>query len=138
MDEEAFAEQIAVLDKEEAVLDDKIKALDNPINEYINENPDGESTFQDLFEATNDNVDLRTDLTIQEIVVVNKIKVVDKFIKEKISSFVYNDFLHYYLRFKISLDRKSRGEFVDINRKERFEQNLQRFGNFSALSKVKE
>ena len=102
MDEEAFAEQIAVLDKEEAVLDDKIKALDNPINEYINENPDGESTFQDLFEATNDNVDLRTDLTIQEIVVVNKIKVVDKFIKEKISSFVYNDFLHYYLRFKIS------------------------------------
>lgn len=109
----------------------------NPLEEYVYDKGK-ENTFLDLFEADHDNVDLRSDLTIQEIVIINKLIVDNSFLNEKLGFNLFDEFLEHYLRLKISLDRKSRGEFVDVNRKDRFEQNLQRFNNFSNLAKVKE
>lgn len=110
--------------------------LNNPIQEYF-DNQNNEATFKDLFEATKENVDLRTDLTIQEIVIINKLKTNDTFIEEKLNFKLFDGFVNDYLRLKISLDRRSRGEFVDINRKERFEQNLRRMNDFSNVLEVK-
>jgi hypothetical protein len=112
-------------------------SLNNPIEEYFKNNYDKESTFQDLFEATTENVDLRTDCSIQEIVVLNKIKMNCLFLNKTIGSDIYGQFFNQYLRLKISKDRLSRVEFVDINRRERFEQNLEKFGNFKALQDIK-
>jgi hypothetical protein len=123
--------------KRAIVSDNDIKKLSNPIEEYFESNCDKESTFQDLFEATPENVDLRTDATIQEIVILNKIKQNCLFLQDKISSEIYQRFFNQYLRLKISKDRLSRVEFVDINRKERFEKDLQKFGNFKALADIK-
>jgi hypothetical protein len=123
--------------KRAIVSDNDIKELSNPIEEYFKSNCDKESTFQDLFEATPENVDLRTDATIQEIVILNKIKQNCLFLQDKISSEIYQRFFNQYLRLKISKDRLSRVEFVDINRKERFEKDLQKFGNFKALADIK-
>jgi hypothetical protein len=111
--------------------------LKSPLEEYFKENSDKESTFQDLFEATRENVDLRTDATIQEIVILNKIKMNCLFLKEKIKSEIYGEFFNQYLRLKISKDRESRKEFVDINRRDRFKKNLQEFGDFKALADTK-
>lgn len=108
----------------------------NPVEEYIR---DSEPTsFLDLFEANKENVDLRTDLIIDEIVIINKLKVFDLFIEQKLGFNLYDKFLENYLRLKISNDRLSRAEFVDINRKDRFEQNLKKFGEFANISKIKE
>jgi hypothetical protein len=124
--------------KKAVVSDNDIKkTLMNPIQEYFESNCDKESTFQDLFEATPENVDLRTDATIQEIVILNKIKQNCFFLQDKIGFEIYQRFFNQYLRLKISKDRLSRAEFVDINRKERFEKDLQKFGNFKALSDIK-
>lgn len=112
--------------------------LPDPIEEYVKDNLGQESTFQDLFEATEENVDLRTEVTWPELVIVNKIKVVDDFIKEKLGESVYHNFINKYLRLRVSTDRKSRTEFVDINKKDRFQDKLKEFGSFAALSKVKE
>lgn len=111
--------------------------LKNPLEEYFKNNADKESTFQELFEATPLNVDLRTDLSIKELVILNKIKMNCIFLDERIKTEIYQNFFNQYLRLKISKDRLSRAEFVDINRRERFEQNLQKFGNFKALADIK-
>lgn len=116
------------------------KHLVNPIDEYIDKNFSQESTFQDLFEATEENVDLRTEVTLPELVIVTKLKVVDDFIKEKLKlkDSVYHNFINKYLRLRISTNRKSRIEFVDINKKDRFKDKLSEFGAFANLSKIKE
>ena len=117
----------------------KEKTLLNPIEEFIKNNTEQEPTFQTLFEIDDkENVDLKTDLSTQEIVLINKIKMNDLFIKNNLGYSPYSEFLISYMRLKVSKDRKSREEFVDINRKERFEKDLKKFGDFSNLMKVKE
>lgn len=111
--------------------------LPNHIEEYLKNNV-GENAFRDLFEGTEENIDLRTELNENEVDCVNKIFINNEFLKAKLGSDIYHEFLINYMRLKVSFNRGSRVEFVDINRKDRFEQNLQRFGNFANLSKVKE
>lgn len=111
--------------------------LPNHIEEYLKESV-GENAFRDLFEAEDENVDLRTHLNSDELVIANKIFANNAFIFKKLGINVYGDFLINYLRYKISYERLSRTEFVDINRKDHFEQNLGRFNNFANLKKVKE
>lgn len=111
--------------------------LPNHIEEYLKESV-GENAFRDLFEATDENVDLRSELDEKELDCVNKIYINNLFLKEKIGSDIYKQFLIKYMRLKVSFNRGSRGEFVDINRKDHFETNMNRFNTFSNLSKVKE
>lgn len=112
--------------------------LPNHVEEYLKNNV-GENAFRDLFEATEDNIDLRTELNENEVDCVNKIFVNNQFLNSKFKdSNIYKSFLINYLRLKVSFNRGSRIEFVDVNKKDRFEQNLKTFGNFSNLSKVKE
>lgn len=106
------------------------------IEEYV-KNIDSDNHFEELFEG-DVNIDLKTELNESELILVNKINQNAIFLKEKIGHHIYKDFLTNYLRFKVSYLRQSRKEFVDVNRQERFEQNLGRFNNFANLSKVKE
>lgn len=110
--------------------------LPNHIKEYF-DNIGNEEKFLEIFEATDENIDLRTEIDIQEIVVLNKLRTFMIFLKEKKLDTLYNSFFHSYLRLKVSNERKSRTEFVDIHRKERFEQNLKRYGDFKNLFDAK-
>lgn len=114
---------------------DEIKEL--PLEEYFKNNSDKENNFIELFEATNENVDLRTDLSIGEILILNAMRINSQFLKERINYPLYNGFIDSYLRLKISLDRKSRIEFVDINKRDRTKDKLQDLSNFKNLSEVK-
>lgn len=114
--------------------------LINPIEEFVKNNV-GENAFRDLFDSTPENVIRRSHFTELEVDCINKILVNNDFL---ISCFgkdlgdVYGPFLLSYMNSKISFNRGSRMEFVDVNRKERFKQNLQEFGAFAGISKVKE
>lgn len=119
--------------------------LPNHIEEYFKNN-NKRSDFLDLFESEENDVDspdnnimLRTDLTHQEIILVNVIILNANLMKSLgLKSNIYDNFINQYQRLKVSMDRKSRAEFVDINKKERFENNLDKFNAFQNLKKVKE
>lgn len=115
-------------------MDEPIK---NPVEEYFKEGLNSESTFQDLFEADKNNVDLRTDLSVQEIVIINKLFIDNEFLIEKLNLPLFDSFINHYLRLKVSKDRLSRAEFVDVNRRDRFRQNIQDFSNFSNIMEAK-
>lgn len=114
------------------------KKLINPISEYL-DNRNHTSDFIDLFEAEKHNVDLRTDLSHEEIILVNIIKMNASFLQNKgLNNNIFDSFIDQYLRLKISLERKSRGEFVDINKRDRTENHLKQLNSFAELRKTKE
>ena len=94
------------------------KPMSNHIEEYFADASQSKEvlTSKELFKALPEDVDIKTDLTLQEIVLIGKLKFNNLLLKESGLNPVYTEFLQHYLRLKISLDRKSRGEFVDMNR----------------------
>lgn len=94
------------------------KAMSNHIEEYFADASQSKEvlTSKELFRATPEDVDIKTDLSIQEIVLINKLKFNDILLKSAGLNPVYKEFVNNYLRLKISFERKSRGEFVDMNR----------------------
>lgn len=117
-----------------------LQKLPEHIEEYVKNNV-GENAFRDLFEATKDNIILRSDFNELEVDCINKIHINNVFLNNcfKGSNFdIYTEFLLNYMKAKVSFNRGSRIEFVDVNKKDRFENNLSKFNNFANLSKVKE
>ena len=92
--------------------------MSNHIEEYFAESSEAKEvlTSKELFRAEPEDVDIKTDLGIQEIVLINKLKYNDIFLKSIGLEPIYKGFLNNYLRLKISNERKSRAEFVDMNR----------------------
>jgi len=92
--------------------------MSNHIEEYFADASQSKEvlTSKELFKALPEDVDIKTDLSLQEIVLIGKLKFNNLLLKESGLNPVYTEFLQHYLRLKISLDRKSRGEFVDMNR----------------------
>lgn len=115
---------------------EKIK-LPNHIEEFLSSKTKT-SDFIELFEAKNDNVDLRTDLTLQEIPFVVAIHFNHEFLKKRNIPSPFGTFINQFERSRTSLDRKSRAEFVDVNKRERFENNLDKFNSIAQLQKVKQ
>jgi hypothetical protein len=113
------------------------KKLHNHIEEFLS-NKTKSADFIELFEAKNDNVDLRTDLTLQEIPLIVAIHFNHEFLKKRGIPSPFGVFINQFERSRVSLDRKSRAEFVDINKKERFENNLEKFNSIAQLQKVKQ
>lgn len=112
------------------------------ILEYFNTNAGNREALvnKEIFKADKD-VDVRTDLTWQEIVLINKIISLMAFMKKyglRKTFKLYYEFVDHYLRLKISLLRKSRGEFVDVNRQaQSIDQATQLLNNVNDLAKSK-
>jgi hypothetical protein len=109
--------------------------LPNHIEEYINKNVE-KSPFVDLLEGKD--IDLRSDVSMPEIIILNAMSFLNKFLLSKNLISPYDSFITDYLRLKVSLDRKSRSEFVIVNKKDKFEDDLNKFNSFNNLKKVKE
>ena len=63
-------------------------------------------------------ISLKTDLTHKEHVLVSALSVENSLINESLKDFdLYGKFLEEFKRHKLSLDRKSRNEFVESNKK---------------------
>jgi DNA replicative helicase MCM subunit Mcm2 (Cdc46/Mcm family) len=90
----------------------------NHIEEYFSnkENNKEVLTSKELFKAEKHDVDIRTDIIWKEIILVNKLLYNNILLKKYKLLPVFEDFVTEYMRLKISMDRKSRTEFVDMNR----------------------
>lgn len=89
---------------------------------------------QELFKA-DENLDLKTDVTPQELVLANKILFFDNFLTSRGIDSSFLSFIRNFLRLKISQDRKSRSEFVNLNNPTnlQLDNSLQRISNFKNI-----
>lgn len=114
----------------------------NPIPNHIAEyfaKEGSTSAFhaRELFQATKADVDIKTDLNWQEIVLINKLYWNNEYLKRKKLRPIYENFINQYMRLKISLDRKSRKEFVDVNKGDNSQEVLDTASKFSNILGVK-
>ena len=114
------------------------KEKENPIEEYFAKQEGNKEVLiaRELFKGGAD-VDLKTDLQAEEIVLLNNLMWNDNFLKSRGMRPLYESFTTSFMRLKISLERKSRGEFVDMNRSDRTEETLNRLGTLSNIKGTK-
>jgi len=102
------------------------KRLTNPIDEYIEDSGNQKPTFSELFEVDDIDLDTKTDLSREDIKRISALYVTDEFLVSKGLKRVFKVYYEKYMRLLISLERKSRAEFVDVNKskKDEFAQGL--------------
>lgn len=113
--------------------------MPNHIQEYFAKIEGSKEAFhsRELFKAEKGDVDIKTDLSIQEIVLLNTLMFNNRILAECGLEPVYEDFIYFYMRLKISLDRKSRGEFVSINKTDRTEEATSLLSNVKNIMEPK-
>ncbi len=99
--------------------DDPLPSKDMPdhIERFMSDNKASheERQSKEIFEAKDNNIDLKTHLRDEEISLINILKFNDAFLKSKGLKPVYRDFITQFMRLKVSKDRLSRQEFVRMN-----------------------
>lgn len=115
------------------------KDLKNPIEEYFTKIETSKESINSkaIFEAEKENLDLKTELTIQEIVILNKLEMNNIYLQSKGIKPIFSEFIKNYERLKISLDRKSRGEFVNLNKSNNTDDILNGMSNLSNIGSAK-
>jgi len=106
--------------------------MKNHIEEYFTKNESQPGT--ELFRIDDSNVDIKTELTEQEIRDVNTLMMNDKFLEKVKVGAIFKNYYQHLLRLKISLNRKGRSEYVDINKHDNSDEVLTKFGNLSNIS----
>ena len=103
------------------------------IEEYftnLEENKGKVNHYEEIFNPKEENIDLQTEVTDDEIKLISTLKTFDDFLISKEIKPVYNNYVNFFLRLKISKDRKSRGEYVDVNKNKQDDEELnKRFAN---------
>lgn len=88
----------------------------NPIEEYFKDGAKARNTHSELFDVSEKDIDTKTDLDINRIVLINTLHENDLFLMEKGLKPVFRSYYEKHLRLLISKDRKSRTEYVDVNK----------------------
>lgn len=119
--------------KQDGRFTDVSEKLTNPIQEYFANQSENEKflSSRELFRADND-VDIKTEVELDEIQYITTLLYNNDLLKSKGLKPVYKDFLNNYLRLKISLKRKSRTEFVDMNKQQDASKLLQDASNLKS------
>lgn len=117
-------------------------AKESPIIEYTKTQGSNKEAIvnKEIFKA-DDDVDVRTDVEWREITIVNSILAMNELFKRNgLSSFakIQDDYIQQYLRLKISKERKSRAEFVAVNRQQNnIDDATALLGNLSSINNTK-
>jgi hypothetical protein len=94
--------------------------LKNPIAEYLKHEGAKSSRGSELFRGNDDFIDQMTELEDSEVKNALTLTMNDHVFMKRgvIGTPVYDRYLHSFMRFMVSKDRKSRGEFVEVQRAE--------------------
>ena len=113
----------------------KQKPLPDNIDEYFAKIEGSKEAFhsRELFKAEKD-VDLKTDLGAEEINHINTLMFNNVLLKSRGLKPVFEGFITKYMRLRFSLDRKSRGEFVNINKNDNTEEAVRLASNLSNIT----
>ena|SRR6185437_4321683 len=86
--------------------------MKNHIEEYFDEKNTNEKFHigKELFKS--DDIEVKTDLTLREIALINVLDFNNQILKKHKLKPIWNFFIEGYMKKKLSLERKSRQEFV--------------------------
>jgi len=110
-----------------------MKKTNNHIEEYFlkNDNDSKAIASKELFR--DDKIILKTDLTDDEITIINKLLYNDAFLSSKKLKQPFKLVIENYMKLKVSKDRQSRKEFVSINKNNDNDDTIEKFGNLSNI-----
>ncbi len=103
----------------------------NRIQEFFSKNEQGMGN--ELFRVDDTNTDIKTELNAEELRQVNTLYVNDKFLLEWGLKPVFGLYYNKFMRLMISFERKSRGEYVKINTRDRSDETLNLAGNIGSI-----
>ncbi len=112
------------------------RTIPNRIEEFFNDKEQTLSSIstKQLFSAEDSDLDFKTEVSNEEISLIERLFILDNIIEKKGLPRLYQDLINKRLRLKISLDRKSRGEFVNINKQSGdIDEDLNKLGNISNI-----
>lgn len=112
------------------------KKMSDHIEEYFTKVEGTKESFasRELFKADDDGIDLKTHLTDEEISIINTLLFNNELLKKRGLKPVYEQWLHRYMRLKVSKDRLSRQEFVNINRQMSPAEELDKLSNLKNIT----
>lgn len=113
-----------------------VKKLDDPFDPIEEQFSSGDEISKDLFNEGD--ITLKSDLNDKEVILVTQLFIENKLIKDILDFDLYGEFIHEFKRHKVSRNRGSRLEFVDVNRRDNFDNNLNKFANLKSLTEVKQ
>jgi len=125
--------------KKKVIKKESNNKMPDHIDEYFAKVEGSKEAFQsrELFQADEKSIDLKTDLTNEEIGYVNVLMFNDFLLKKRGLEPLFNKFIYRFLRLKVSKDRQSRGEFVHINKADKTEDALNMASNLSNITGVR-
>ena len=111
------------------------KRLVNPIDEYLKSRDESHKAriSRELFNATPDDIDLKTELSSDEVKDITSLMYMDDYLRRHGLKPVFKTYYQLFMRLMISKDRKSRGEFVNVNSEEKTGDLLERAGNLGNM-----
>lgn len=109
----------------------------NHIEEYIlkSDNNSQAIASKELFK--DDKIELKTDINDMEIVHINKMLFNNEILKKCGLKPAFEKFITGYMKLKVSKDRKSRGEFVTINKQNNADEVMAGMSNISNILGVR-
>jgi hypothetical protein len=113
--------------------------IPNHVSEYFNAVEQNQQTrsSKELFSAEDEDIDLKTDIDHNEIRNIATLHVNDMYLKSIGLKPVFNKYHHKFMRLVISKDRKSRQEFVNLNKQDNTEDAIANLSNLSNLTGAK-
>lgn len=110
-----------------------MEKTNNHIEEYFLKNDNNSTAIasKELFKS--ENIELRTDINDEEIINITKLKFNNKILQKHKLKPVFEDYINDFMKLKVSKDRKSRGEFVSINKTNNTDEVINGMGNLSNI-----
>src|SRR6056297_508662 len=108
---------------------------ENPIEEYFTkvEKDSKNIASKQLFSGDDEDIDFKTDLTESDIKNINTLHMNDNYLKNIGLNPVFKNYYTKFMRLVISKNRKSRQEFVNLNKNDNTEDMLSQMSNLSNL-----
>lgn len=126
--------------KKDLDVDHKIE-LPNHIQDYFNTLDGNEQAMisKELFDIGKDGkqLDFKSDLTIDEIKDITSLSFNDSYLENVGLEKVFETYYKKYMRLVISKDRKSRGEFVQLNKRESQGDAIDKIGSLGMFGQSK-
>jgi len=125
-----------LVDYDKRIEGSKIERRSNHIEEYFKqtENTQGRLS-RDLFDVGehNEHIDFKTDLSLDEIKDISSLHFNDNVLQSLGFPRLFEAYYIKFMRLVISKERKSRGEFVSINKQSDSDETLNKLSNLDAL-----
>ena len=109
--------------------------MKNHIEEYCNaiEQNQQLKSSKELFSIDEDDLDFKTEVTETELRIISNLFVMDNYLKNIGLPTIFEEYYTKFLRLVVSKNRKSREEFISINKANTDEETITRLSEFTNI-----